>query len=77
MPGRIIIRLLIFSKERWCIFMEQKEKKSIGKLFLSMVKIGCIGFGGGNALIPIMQQELVVIMPNDCDEDDEVNIDIE
>ncbi len=28
-------------------------------LFFSMVKIGCIGFGGGNALIPIMQQELV------------------
>ena len=24
-----------------------------------MVKIGCIGFGGGNALIPIMHQELV------------------
>lgn len=38
--------------------MEEK-KKSVTDLFFSMVKIGCIGFGGGNALIPIMHQELV------------------
>lgn len=29
------------------------------KLFRVMIKIGCFGFGGGNALIPIMQKELV------------------
>ena len=39
----------------------EKNKSNSSKLalFFSMVKIGCIGFGGGNALIPIMQQELV------------------
>lgn len=43
------------------------------KLFRVMVKIGCLGFGGGNALIPIMQKELVeetkAINANDFDED--------
>ena len=38
--------------------MEQ-NKKSKFLLFTSMVKIGCLGFGGGNALIPLMHQELV------------------
>ncbi len=33
-------------------------KKQIG-LILSMMKIGVIGFGGGNALIPVIQQEVV------------------
>ena len=35
--------------------------RRIGKfdLFSIMMKIGCIGFGGGNALIPVMQQKLV------------------
>ena len=37
----------------------ERKKSIISKLFFSMVKIGCIGFGGGNALIPIMHQELV------------------
>lgn len=30
-----------------------------GKLFAVMVKIGMMGFGGGNALVPVMEQELV------------------
>lgn len=29
------------------------------KLFLSMAKVGIIGFGGGNALIPVIQKEVV------------------
>ena len=39
----------------------ETEKKLTGKrkLFFTMLKIGCIGFGGGNALIPVMQQKLV------------------
>lgn len=33
--------------------------KQLGKLMASMLKIGCIGFGGGNALIPILEKEFV------------------
>lgn len=29
------------------------------KFLLSMLKIGCIGFGGGSALIPVMEQEFL------------------
>ena len=29
------------------------------KLFISMAKVGVIGFGGGNALIPVIQKEVV------------------
>lgn len=29
------------------------------KLLCSMLKIGCIGFGGGNAVVPVMEKELV------------------
>lgn len=29
------------------------------KMFLSMFKIGCIGFGGGSALIPVIEKEVV------------------
>ncbi|MBR3458423.1 MAG: chromate transporter [Selenomonadaceae bacterium] len=49
--------------------------KTLGKfkLFRIMTKIGCIGFGGGNALIPVMQKELVeetkAVKPDDFDED--------
>ena len=31
----------------------------IKKLFFSMFKVGLIGFGGGNALIPILEQTAV------------------
>lgn len=31
----------------------------LGALIGSMLKIGCIGFGGGNALIPILEKEFV------------------
>lgn len=34
--------------------------KNIRQLICSMLKIGTIGFGGGNALIPIIEQEVVV-----------------
>lgn len=34
-------------------------KMNIAELLCSMLKIGCIGFGGGNALIPIMEKEFV------------------
>ena len=34
-------------------------KKKFATLVLSMLKIGCIGFGGGSALIPVLQKEAV------------------
>lgn len=33
--------------------------KSFGKFLQSMFKIGCIGFGGGSALIPVIEREIV------------------
>ena len=42
-------------------------------LILSMVKVGMIGFGGGNALIPVMEQEVVkekeLVTKEDFDKD--------
>ena len=32
---------------------------SIMKTFLSFLKVGTIGFGGGSALIPVVEKELV------------------
>ncbi|MDR1519587.1 MAG: chromate transporter, partial [Planctomycetota bacterium] len=29
------------------------------RIWLSFLKIGCVGFGGGSALIPIVRNELV------------------
>lgn len=34
-------------------------KKRFATLILTMLKIGCIGFGGGSALIPVLQKEAV------------------
>lgn len=34
-------------------------RPSLGSLLASMVKVGVIGFGGGSALIPVMEDELV------------------
>ncbi|MCR5586887.1 MAG: chromate transporter [Lachnospiraceae bacterium] len=31
----------------------------LGKLLLSLFKVGCIGFGGGNALVPVIEKEVV------------------
>lgn len=33
--------------------------KNLFRLMISMLKVGTIGFGGGNALIPVIQQEVV------------------
>lgn len=33
--------------------------KKVGSFLGSMFKVGCIGFGGGSALIPIMEQEVI------------------
>lgn len=35
------------------------SRPSLGALVVSMLKIGTIGFGGGSALIPVMEKELV------------------
>ena len=35
------------------------ERPPLGALIASMLKIGTIGFGGGSALIPVMEKELV------------------
>ena len=32
---------------------------NMGALITSMIKVGIIGFGGGNALIPVIEQEAV------------------
>ena len=39
--------------------MNKKHKDGFRVLFWSMMKIGCIGFGGGNALIPVLQKDIV------------------
>ena len=33
--------------------------KKLGELLISMLKVGCIGFGGGNALVPVIEKEVV------------------
>ena len=38
--------------------MKLDSKKELG-LFASMLKIGFIGFGGGSALIPVIEKEVV------------------
>lgn len=37
----------------------EKRKGRQGKLYAAMLKIGFIGFGGGSALIPVIEQEVV------------------
>ena len=32
---------------------------SLKQFLLSMVKVGCIGFGGGSALIPVIEDEII------------------
>ncbi len=39
--------------------MDKQNKKSISKVFFSFLKLGTIGFGGGSALIPVVEKELV------------------
>lgn len=39
--------------------MADAKKKGLLKFFLSMTKIGCIGFGGGSILIPVIESELI------------------
>ena len=38
--------------------MKSDRKKELG-LMVSMLKIGCVGFGGGSALIPVIEKEVV------------------
>lgn len=33
--------------------------RRLGRLLISMLKVGCIGFGGGNALVPVIEKEVV------------------
>lgn len=39
--------------------MTHPHKPSFSRFLLSMFKIGCIGFGGGSALIPVMEREFI------------------
>ena len=41
------------------ITMNHTQKPSLLQFLLAMIKIGCIGFGGGSALIPVMEQEFI------------------
>ena len=36
-----------------------KSMKQFGQFLLSMLRVGCIGFGGGSALIPVIEKEIV------------------
>jgi small conductance mechanosensitive channel len=47
------LRYRIYGIERG-LFMNK-----LGKLLLSLFKVGCIGFGGGNALVPVIEKEVV------------------
>ena len=52
---------------------KSREKSGLAKLLLSMAKIGVIGFGGGSALIPVIEDEVVdeqkLISKKDYDEE--------
>ena len=37
---------------------KSQRKKEFG-MMASLLKIGCIGFGGGSALIPVIEKEVV------------------
>ena len=38
---------------------KKKKEKGLLQFFLSMIKVGCIGFGGGSILIPVIESEVV------------------
>ncbi|MCD8021438.1 MAG: chromate transporter [Lachnospiraceae bacterium] len=41
-------------------------------LYLSMLKTGCVGFGGGNALVPLIEKSIVgegLVSEDDFEED--------
>lgn len=52
---------------------KQNTAKKVSGLMMSMFKIGCIGFGGGSALIPVIEREVVEeqkqVTPEDYDKD--------
>ena len=52
---------------------KSREKSGLLRLLLSMAKIGVIGFGGGSALIPVIEEEVVdeqkLISKKDYDEE--------
>lgn len=52
----------------------KNEKKGLFRYFLSMTKIGCIGFGGGSILIPVIESE--VVDRHQFDTKDEYNKDV-
>ena len=35
------------------------KKLSFARFLTAMLKIGCIGFGGGSALIPVIEDEII------------------
>jgi len=39
--------------------MENTKKKGLFQYFATMAKIGCIGFGGGSILIPVIESEVI------------------
>ena len=55
------------------VHTKSREKSGLAKLLLSMAKIGLIGFGGGSALIPVIEEEVVdeqkLISKKDYDEE--------
>ncbi len=53
---------------------KKEKKKGLLQFFLSMVKVGCIGFGGGSILIPVIESE--VVDRNKFDTKDQYNKDV-
>lgn len=53
--------------------MSAAEKHSLKKLLSIMFKIGCIGFGGGTALIPVIEEE---VLKEKLVDEDEFNKDV-
>ena len=55
---------------------KRPEREKLCRLFAVMFRIGCIGFGGGNALIPVIQNYIVekqgLISQEQYDEDVEI-----
>lgn len=59
--GRQEVRLGEERKEGQDERMQDRRKRGLGRFVRSMLKVGCIGFGGGSALIPVISHEIIEV----------------
>ena len=56
-------RVLVFAKRRrlglGCWFSERNPMNELLELYITFVQIGCVNFGGGYAMLPLLERELV------------------